>query len=138
MSHRAPAAVGHEIIEGPGHHQPLRRLELQADAPHQVGGSGVGAIPLPLLHDELRRLRAHVPDEPQAQQNRILPRDTVHYAAVDAGIQEGHAETPGVLLQSLHRVEAHGLLVDQGCEEIHRMVAFQPGDLVRGHGEGGE
>ena len=49
--------------------------------------------------------------EPQAQQHRIPGRDAVHAAAVDARIQERHAKTPGVLLQCLHRVEAHGLVV---------------------------
>ena len=66
----------------------------------------------------------------------MLLRDTVHAAAVDAGVEEGNAEAPGVLLQGLHRVEPHRLIVDQAHEELHRVVPLQPGGLVGGDGEG--
>ena len=52
------------------------------------------------------------------------------------GLRKGDAEAPGVLLQRLHRVEAHGLVVDLGREELHWVVTFQPGGLVGGNGEG--
>ena len=34
------------------------------------------------------------------------------------GFRKRDAETPGVLLQRLHRVEPHGLIVHQGYEEF--------------------
>ena len=52
------------------------------------------------------------------------------------GFRKGTPKAPGVLLQRLHRVEAHGLVVDQGNEELQGMVALEPGGLVGGDGEG--
>ena len=44
--------------------------------------------------------------------------DTLHTAAVHAGVEEGDAEAPGVLLQGFHGVEAHGLVVHEGDKEL--------------------
>ena len=45
-------------------------------------------------------------------------------------------KAPGVLLEGLDGVEAHRLVVHQRREELHGVVALQPGRLVRGDGEG--
>ena len=130
-----PAVAG-DGIEGPGHHQRQHRLGLQARSTYQVSGAGVGAVPNPFLHDEPGRLRPNILDKPQSQTQRVLLGGAIHPAAVHTGIQEGHAEAPGVLLKRLHRVEAHRLIVDQADEELQGVIALEPGSLVGGDGKG--
>ena len=104
--------------------------------PHQVPRGGVGAVPLPLLYEELCRLLSHVLHHPQADQNRAPVGDAPDAAAVHAGVEEGHSEAPGVLLQRLNWVKTHGLVVHQGDEELQGVVPFEPRGLVGGDGEG--
>ena len=62
--------------------------------------------------------------------------DAPNLAAVDAGVEEGRTEASGVLLQRLHWVEAHGLVVHEGDEELQGVVPLEPGGLVGGDSEG--
>ena len=122
--------------KAPALNQRQHGLGLEARPPHQVPRSCVGAMPLPLLHDELPRALPHVLDELETQQDAALVGDAFHLAQIYAGVEEGHAESPGILLERLQGVEAHGLVVHQRDEELQGMVALEPGGLVGRDGEG--
>ena len=130
------SAARFDGIERPRLHQRLRRLRLQARAAHEVAGAGVGATPLALRHDQLRRGLSHILDDLEPEPHAAVVGDGARLARVHAGVEERRAEAAGILLERLQRVEAHGLVVDERDEELERVVALQPGGLVGGDGEG--
>ena len=78
----------------------------------------------------------HVLDELKPQPHRATLRSARRQAFIHAGVQKGYAETSRVLLQGLHRVKAHRLVVYQSDEELQRVIALEPRGLVCGDCKG--
>ncbi len=57
-------------------------------------------------------------------------------AQVDVRVEHGDAVASGVFLERFQVVKAHGLLVEDGHEELQRVIALEPGGLVGRHSEG--
>ena len=88
-----------------------------------------------LFDNEGGRLFPNVLDELKPHEEGVIFNHALHLTPVHAGVQKGHAKLLCVLLQRLHRVEAHGLIVHERDEELQRVVAFEPGGLVGGNGK---
>ncbi len=128
------AAVRSERVERAGFDQRAQRLRLESGASDESVGA-IKTVALPLFHDQPRRLGSNVLDHAQAEPHCAVLRLRPDLAAVDAGVEEGHAEAAGVFFQRLDRVEPHRLVVDERGEELQGVVTLEPGGLVGGDRE---
>ena len=92
---------------------------------------------LPRPQQRLSQPGVHAFHEGQPQAQRILALGGAEqFRKVHVGVGYPQPQPAGVLLEGVQVPEPHGLLVEQGDEELQRVVAAQPGHLVGGEGEG--
>ena len=79
----------------------------------------------------------HALDESQPQAQGVVAfGGTEQLGTVHVGVCHLQAQPPGVMLEGVHVPDTQGLLVEQGHEELPRVIARQPGHLVGGEGKG--
>ena len=131
-------ALGHlKGVEGagPGHHGHL--FGAQTGAGGQIGKAGEGPPGLPLINHPPRGIVPKVAHHAQAKAHRAVFHRAAHLRPVDAGAKGAHAAPAGVAHQAGGWIEAHGLGIDEGGQELGGVVAPEPCALVRQHGECG-
>ena len=118
-----------KAVQGAAVHQRLYLLSQQARPLHEVLQRGEGAATLSRLRHCLRSHLAQTGHIAQAQAHGLSStpaslaltlalNGTPDIATVHIGQQHRNAVTPRVLLEGFRRVEAHGLLVEDGLCRI--------------------